>query len=305
MNSPKHFFLQLGIIATLYASIVSFISFLFEVINNVLPDFNAYYYDISNSSLRFSVSVLLVMFPLFIFLSHLYRKAVGQTPELSDSKMRKWLVYFTLFLAGLTIAIDLIVLINRFLGGETFTLAFGLKVFVVLAVALKVFYFYLQDLKGAWDSNPRKVKWIAAILSFLVLICVVSGIILIGSPSKQRDIVQDRDRVSALANIQQQLISFYQAKGKLPAVLDELNDPLSGMIVPTDPETGEAFGYKVTSKLSFELCATFKTPSAKPQSSNSYTYPSVLGEEHFQHEVGVVCFPRTIDPEKFPVNKKV
>lgn len=305
MNSPKHFFLQLGIIATLYASIVSFISFLFEVINNVLPDVNAYYYDISNSSLRSSVSVLLVMFPLFIFLSHLYKKAVGQTPELPDSKMRKWLVYLTLFLAGLTIAIDLIVLINHFLGGETLTLAFGLKVFVVLAVALKVFYFYLQDLKGVWDSNPRKVKWIATVLSLVVLACVVCGIVLIGSPSKQRDIVQDRDRVSALANIQQQLISFYQAKGKLPAVLSELNDPLSGMIVLTDPETGEAFGYKVTGKLSFELCATFKTKSPKPNGNISYMYPSAFGEEHFQHEAGLACFPRTIDPEKFPVNKKV
>lgn len=303
MNQPKHFFLQLGIVVALYASIVSFISFLFEVINQVWPDVTTYYYDVSQSGLRFAVSVLVVMFPLFLFLSRLYRKSVQSTPEISEFKMRKWIVYFTLFLSGLTVVIDLIVLINYFLGGEVLTIAFLLKALVVLVVALKVFYFYLEDLKGRWDANPKQTKFVAIILSLVVLASVVVGILLIGSPSKQRDIMQDRDRVLGLANLQQQLIDFYQSKGELPKTLAVLSDPLTGTVVPRDPETGEFFEYTSTSKLSFTLCANFKTESPKEMNSVSYMYPSITDGEHFKHKAERTCFERTIDPEKFPLRK--
>lgn len=307
MNQPKNFFLQIGIIVTLYASIVSFINFLFGIINNLLPNPDTYY-DYTNSSIRISVSVLIVMFPVFIFLSRLYRKSVMTEPEIKESKLRKWLIYLTLFLAGLTIAIDVVVLVNSFLGGENFTLSFILKVLSVFVVAFSVFYFYLNDIKGKWDQNQKKVKNVATITSIIVVLSVIFGIITIGSPSKQRDFANDRQRISDLSMLQFNLTDFYQDKASLPKSLEELKDPLKSIFIPKDPETKEDYTYEVMGPLSFKLCATFKTDSEEHKTKNTEgvysVYPVSLGEESFEHTVGENCFERTIDKDRFPIRQK-
>jgi hypothetical protein len=65
----------------------------------------------------------------------------------------------TLFIAALTGLIDLITLINTFLGGEI-TTRFGLKVAIVLLIAIGVFLHFLADLKGYWivtsKSSPQR-----------------------------------------------------------------------------------------------------------------------------------------------------
>lgn len=304
MNHPKNFFLQVGIIATLYASIISFLTFIFGLIDNLLPRAGAYYYDYSNSGVRYAISVLIVMFPLFIWLSRIYRKAVAQNSELQDSKLRKWLLYFTLFLAGLAIAIDIIVLINTFLSGENFALPFILKVLAVLLVAGGVFYFYLKDIKGAWDANPKGAKTSAVIVSVVVLASVIGGIILIGSPSKQRDFTNDNQRVMDLENTQSQIIYFYQDKGVLPKTIEETADPLLGGVLMRDPETAEVYKYEVIAPLKFKICATFKTDSkAMTQKAPMVDYPMFYGNQNFEHGIGETCFERTIDKDRLPVIK--
>lgn len=301
MNTPKNFFIQVGIIVTLYVSIVSFLTFIFGVINAVFPNPNIYF-DSTNSSIRYAISVLIVMFPLFIWLSRIHRKSISSSPELKDSKLRKWLLYFTLFLAGLTIAIDIIVLINTFLGGENFATSFILKVASVLVVAFGVFYFYLEDLKGKWEENQKTSKQIAIVVSVIVLVSVISGIILIGTPSKQRDLANDRQRVSDLQRIQFNITDFYQDKASLPKNLEELKDPLRSIVVPKDPETQESYKYEVIKPLTFKICAVFKTDSKDLESNGTNPmYPKFLGEEDFVHKAEETCFERTIDKDRFPL----
>lgn len=305
MNSPKNFFLQFGIIVTLYASIISFLTFIFGLIDNLLPT-NGMYYDYTNSGIRYSISVLIVMFPLFLWFSRIYRKAIVATPELKESALRKWLLYLTLFLSGLAIAIDVIVLINAFLGGEGLVASFLLKILAVLLITVEVFYFYLQDIKGTWDANPKRPKVIALVTEVIVLGFVVMGMMLIGSPSKQRDFANDQQRVMDLESTQFQIIGFYQAKAVLPKTLKEIADPLMGVSILSDPETSLPYTYEVTGPLSFKICATFKTDSNDlKQSSPRPDYPMIAGQGFFEHSIGENCFDRTIDPDKFPVNKKV
>jgi hypothetical protein len=305
MNAPKNFFLQLGIIVTLYASIVSFLMFIFGLIDHLLPNATGYYYDFTNSGIRYSISVLIVMFPLFLWLSRLHRKMIAGNLDLKESKLRKWLLYFTLFLAGLTIAIDVIVLINTFLSGHNLALSFILKVVAILIVALKVFYFYLQDLKGKWDANPGQAKLAAIVVGVVVLVSVIIGIIVIGSPSRQRDLLNDQTRLQDLQSIQFQITEYFQDKGVLPTTLKDIIDPIRGTIVPKDPVSLQEYEYKATGPLSFNLCAVFTTDSNAPENQNPsrVVYPDLFESEYWNHKIGLTCFDRTIDKDRFPVRK--
>lgn len=307
-STPKNFFLQAGIIVTLYASIISFLTFLFNFINKAFPVETTYYYsDGYSSGMRFAISTLIVMFPLFIFLSRHYRKLVVAEPALKESKLRKWLLYFTLFLAGITIAVDLIVLINSFLQGEDITTAFLLKVLSVFVVAAAVFGFYLKDIKGYWETHEKQAKYVAYTLVAVVLIAVVAGFLVIGSPAEQQKVNRDSIRTSDLQSIQWQVVQYYQQKGVLPQTLEQVNDPISNYTTPVDPETKEAYKYTKKADLTFTLCATFETKGTEADMGTgkeySMTYPADISGSNWTHDVGETCFDRTIDPERYPVTK--
>ena len=81
-----------------------------------------------------------------------------------------------------------------------------------------------------------------------------------GSPFTLRMKRFDERRVSDLQNIQYQIVNFYQRKGELPNRLDELEDPISGFILPRDPNPASfvgynpgVYGYIKVSDLSFKL----------------------------------------------------
>jgi hypothetical protein len=96
----------------------------------------------------------------------------------------------------------------------------------------------------------------------------------------------------------------------LPVELKQISDPLSGFIIPKDPETQNDYTYGVTNKLSFKICANFKTEfkSGNATDNNGYVNDAIytpLGiNENWQHGVGNTCFERTIDPDKYPVFSK-
>ncbi len=298
--SPKNFFLQIGIIVGLYVSTISFLSFIFDLINTAFPASNLYSYVGGYSSgMRIAISAIIVFFPLFIWLSKMYRKSITEN-ELTEGKLRKWLLYFTLFITGIAMATDVVILLNAFLGGNDITTSFILKIVSVFIVCGAIFFFYLKDIKGYWNENIKGSKIFTYAVSVIVAISIIGGFLYIGSPTTQRKISQDSQRINDLSSIQWQIVNFYQAKGKLPQTLDETKDPISGSIIPLDPETKTSYEYKTTGALSFELCSNFSSESAQNQNLNTYpAYPdSTL--ENWKHSVGRTCFNRTIDPQRYP-----
>lgn len=150
-TSPKNVFLHLLAIITLYASAGSFIALLFQYINILFPDsliaVDAYYYlQGAYATIRWSIASLIIVFPVYIWVTWFLQKEMKHNPEKANLKIRKWLVYFTLFLAALTIIGDLVTLVFNLLGGEI-TLHFILKVIVVLFTAGTIFVYYLWDLR--------------------------------------------------------------------------------------------------------------------------------------------------------------
>ena len=108
-NTPRDLFLHLLAVVTLYWSAISFITLLWQFIDYFFPDNLSYYYDISAGFIRFSVSSLIIVFPVFILVSWYLNKLYGREAAVRESKIRKWLIYLTLFITALFIIGDLII----------------------------------------------------------------------------------------------------------------------------------------------------------------------------------------------------
>lgn len=296
-TTPKDFFLNLGVIVTLYFSVISLINLVFAIINKYFPDAASYNF-FEEGTIRWTISSLVILFPIFLFLSKLVNKDTSLVPEKKNLWIRKWSTYLTLFLTGATIAVDLIILLNFLLGGEI-TIRFILKVATVLLVALFVFMYYLHDLKRTDFHGDSKIKFMAWKASALVLIAIIGGFLSVGSPSEERERRLDNEREMSLSIIQGQVLNYWQKKKELPPNLEALQDPISSVMIPNDPETNQPFEYRPTGPLAFEICATFGTDSRDRDAaapSRAYLMENGLSTV-FPHGEGRTCFERTIDPE--------
>lgn len=303
-TSPRDFFLWAGALLALYGSVVSLIALLFSYVNRAFPDPLAYAGDPFGSDVRFSMAVLIVLAPLALVLFRFIRKTIAAEAGKAHIWVRRWALMLTLFIAGATIAIDLITLINTFLGGEI-TVRFFLKVAVVLLVASAVFMHFLADLKGYWLTHGRRANLVGIASGVLALLVLAAGFVIVGSPTEVRMLRYDAQKVSDLQNIQWQIVNYWQQKGALPVALEDVADPLSGSVLPMDPQSGEAYVYEATGELAFTLCATFNRPTPDTSGQGAFpardmAYPSMMGDESFEHGEGETCFDRTIDPERYP-----
>lgn len=305
-TTPRDFFLWAGLVISLYGSIISLITLLFAYVDYAFPDQLASYGDPYGGAVRAAMAGVLVLIPTTLVLARFIRASIATDAAKAEIWVRRWALVLTIFIAIAIILVDLITLITTFLGGEL-TIRFGLKVAVVLLIALGVFLHYLADLKGYWIANAQKALSVGAGVGVLALLSVGAGFFIIGTPSDLRMMRFDEQKVGDLQSIQYQVLNYYQQKGALPETLGALSDPLSSFMVPSDPQGGE-YAYRVTGDLSFELCASFNrvTPDMRGQGSypsRDMAYPGSMSDS-FAHGEGETCFARTIDPELYPVFDK-
>ncbi len=307
--TPKDFFLWAGAMATLYVSVVTFATLLFEYIEKLVGDGAIIGYDPYSGALRFAIASLIVVFPVYLLLTRLLNQEIRKNPEKKELWVRRWLIFLTVFLSGGALIIDLVVLINTFLSGEEMTASFLLKVLAVLLLASGVFYYYLSDIKGKWEQNERASRFIGLVVATIVLISIISGFFIMGSPHTQRLIRYDSDRIDNLQNIQWQITDYYRSKQALPESLDDLKDPLDDIYIENDPETNKPYEYEKTGDLTFNICATFSLPSPKMSDdvrTDDWRKRELVKElEQWGHGAERTCFERTIDPDKYtPENLK-
>ena len=297
--TPRDVFLQLLSVGTLYASAVCLIALLFQYVNYYFPDPLQYYESIFQV-LRRTIATVIVVFPVYVATAWYFQKEAAKDPARRDIKIRKWLVYLTLFVSAVTVIIDLVTLVHRYLGGEL-TPRFGLKVLAVLLVAAGLFWYYLWDLKRPASVLTVKVKNILRATVGVIGIIIIGGFFLVGSPQGQRLIRFDAQRINDLQMIQNEVIYFWQQKDSLPQALEELNNDISGFRTPLDPETSEPYEYGIKGPLVFELCASFKTAgdeeSTRRGIKTTPIYSTAQQNSNWEHGIGRVCFTRTIDPE--------
>lgn len=302
-SSPKDVFLHLLSIGTLYYVAVQFITLIWQYVNIYFPDpLEPEYFANYAGLIRFAMASLLIVYPVHCYVMWLLYRDYAAMPEKRELRIRKWLVHFTLFVAAIVITGDLVTLVYNFLGGEL-TARFALKVLTVLVVAVVIFMFYLRDLKNKWTM--RGIRALVLVVIIAMLIAIVGGFFTAGSPFKARLYRFDERRVNDLQMFQGEIINYWQSKGKLPETLAELEDPIRGFRASVDPETADAYEYRVTEPLAFELCAAFDLPSSataagRAEKAVPYGLYGAYGA-NWDHDAGRVCFARTIDPQLYPV----
>jgi hypothetical protein len=299
-NLPRDVFLHLFAMVTLYWSAVSFITLCWQYINHFFPDTLNYNFGYTYS-IRFALSSLIIVFPLFIFtswqLNRIYRKELA----VRESKIRKWLIYLTLFIASLVIIGDLIFVINNFLNGAI-TARFILKAFSVLLVTAVIFGYYLDDVRREMPSKLARAFALAT--SIIVFIFFAGAFVIVGSPVDARLAQFDQQKTNDLSSLQYQIVNYWQKKGTLPQRLTDLNDSISGYVVPTDPQSHQPYEYTLKDALglSFELCAKFNLSSTNdnltsvPAPAPIYPYGDF---QNWNHGSGRVCFQRKIDSQLY------
>ncbi|OGE84150.1 MAG: hypothetical protein A3B23_00935 [Candidatus Colwellbacteria bacterium RIFCSPLOWO2_01_FULL_48_10] len=303
-SAPKDVFVYLLSIATLYTATINFITLIFGYIDIYFPNTLDYYGARNLGSIRWSIASIIIVFPVYLLTSWLINRDIKKEPARGEIKIRKWLIYLTLFIAAVVVIGDLITIIYNFLEGDL-TARFALKTLAVLIVALAIFGYYIWELRHAGGSSLRKKAAIAA--GIVIGTIVIAGFFIAGSPLEERLRKFDERRVNDLQSIQSQLINYWMSKGRLPANLDALTDNISGFRAPTDPETGTAYGYQPGGDLSFKLCADFKTDARQTSTSSGKPIPAGYYGEYgysWDHEIGTTCFERTIDPELYPKRPK-
>lgn len=145
--SAREAFMYVVLFSTLYVSAFNLGNLLFDYIDQYFPDpAMGAYAGFTRASIRWSLSSLIVAFPLFLYVSGFVGRAIRTDARKRGSMIRYQLTYVTLFLAGSCLIGDVITLIYNFLGGEL-TVRFVLKVLTIGAITGPIFGYYLWDLR--------------------------------------------------------------------------------------------------------------------------------------------------------------
>ncbi len=307
-TNARDVFMYLLVLIVLSFSAVNLGTLLFQYVNIYVPDtaIQQCFGTSCQDTIRWSLASIIIVFSVLIWARRFIQRDISAHPEKSQSWVRRWAFYLTLFVAGGTLIGDAIALLNSWLQGDL-TSQFILKALVVLYIAATIFYYFLKQLHPEQKSHARIVVWVAAAV---VLASVVVGFITSGSPFRAREQRLDAQRVSDLQMIQNQIVyTHWQSKGALPDTLADLQDSISGFRIPLDPTTKQPYEYSRKTTTSFVLCATFTT--AQDDANDIYNRsssdvampvgPGGVKAESWAHAAGHVCFDRTIDPQLYPV----
>ena len=146
--SSRETFLYLVLFTSLYISVWNFGHLLFEFIDRAFPDVTQRRYRgaFSLDTIRWSVSSLIIAFPVFLWTGSYVGKRLEANPAGRLSPIRRWCTYLTLFIAVAVLIGDGTTIVYNMLGGEL-TIRFGLKALVVGGIAGSALLYYLRDLR--------------------------------------------------------------------------------------------------------------------------------------------------------------
>ncbi|MEX0913176.1 MAG: DUF5671 domain-containing protein [Candidatus Paceibacterota bacterium] len=292
----KSFVMQLASLVTLFVSIPALVTLVFSIINIQFPDAVDSYWQIESaeSAIRYSIAVLVVFFPAYLWLTRRVNQARRSEGQLYHT-LTKWLIYLALLVAGLVILGDLAVVVYTFLGGEI-TVRFILKALALIAIIGPVAYYYALDAKDFWQSREKQSIMIGIGALVAVLALAVLGYLNISSPSEAREVRLDQEQIYDLQDMQWRVENYYQMNNSLPTTIE---DVYTDFPVPTPAEGREEYQYNVTGNDSYELCATFLHPTSmgerqvpKPIRIDGDAY---FQNQNWEHGAGLKCFERRVE----------
>ena len=123
----------------------------------------------------------------------------------------------------------------------------------------------------------------------VVVVSVVAGILVIGSPSEGRLEALDAGRIADLRGIMGETDLFWSRNQRLPRTLEELAADPRTSVNTVDPGSTEPYSYRILDVDTYELCATFDRAS-RPLPGRSVA-------DFWQHGPGPQCFELDVDKE--------
>jgi hypothetical protein len=214
-------------------------------------------------------------------------------PEKRRIGIRKWLTYITLFVSGFALAGDLVTVLYYFIDGRDITTGFILKALVVLLISLSIFYYYISEVREKMNRSLQK-KW-AIGSAIVIVVCIIWGFAVLGSPRNQQLLKYDEQKVNDLQNIEGSIQNFYATKGVLPNNFDELLTE-NYYVNTTDSQTQKPYEYEKTGNSTYNLCAEFNKELTKADYANQAI---MYGGNNWIHGVGRFCFNETINPNLY------
>lgn len=143
VNGPRDVFVFTLNFVALYISVIGSIVLAWGLADYLFVDRSNYG---SSNAVRVAISMVIIAFPVFMYLTWLISKkqASGEMPK--DSTLVKVLSYVTLFVVAITAIVDLITILYNFLGGDL-TAEFALKSLSLLAIVVLVFAYFRSNLQ--------------------------------------------------------------------------------------------------------------------------------------------------------------
>lgn len=155
--SPKHLFMYLLAMVTLYLSAAGVLMLIWGLAEVWFPD-PALGFDYGGDSgpVRAGISMAVVAFPIFLYLAAQVRRRSRSGEIPAGSALRSAFVYTNLFVVTLAAVITLMVSVNAFLNGDL-TPRFGVRAGGVLLIAGVLYLYYRSELDSgaAGETKPE------------------------------------------------------------------------------------------------------------------------------------------------------
>lgn len=299
-NAPRHggardAFVYLVSFFLLYLIVPAIGTIIFQLINIGFPDptlssiLEEFYTRYVQIALRWSLATLLIGVPLYFASMWWIHYQLARGTMNPRSGVRRWLTYISLFLGASTVIIDLVMVVNRFLGGELGS-RFLLKALTILVLAGYIFAYYLWDIRREdYRSGSPTAVILGGVAILAIVTTIIVGFLFSAGPGTARKQNFDTQRVSALESLTNAVEKFAVSENRLPSALDEAVKS-RGVFLEADnlkdPETEAPYEYRMTSPNTFELCAIFSLSNVGDK------LPSYQAK--WKHGAGRVCFSEEV-----------
>lgn len=228
----------------------------------------AYYNSFATTGMRWSVSALLVGFPIFLFLGWRLAAKKRKDPERRRSRVHAWLTYITLIFAAGALIGDLVAVVFQFLNGEIET-RFIAKAGVVGVISGSILWNYSRDVERHSSRVDLAGRTLALAAMLVVGALVAWAFTIVRSPYSARLLLADEQRLQGLIETTRLIDCHYTYGGALPGSLEAMTPFLldrsqrlpvavgCSTITPTDPVSGAYYAYRVVDEDTYEICADF------------------------------------------------
>jgi hypothetical protein len=301
-NAKYTFYYLLSLVALGFMALsVGMIAF--SIIDKTVADVLNNFISYNDRQLKFAISALFISGPSFYLVSRLIGRGLRRGELDKESGIRRWLLYFILFVSSMVILGVFIGVINNFLSGEL-TARFILKAATIFIISAAVFSFYLHEIKREEFNKSDLVGRIFLFASLaVVLAAFVAAWFFVEAPKTARARLLDQNLINNIYNLENAVNTYYDRYQKLPDNLENLkmdeNIYLDSRSL-VDSETQVPIVYNKLGDKSFELCATFRLDSGE-MGFKGEVVPRYSGDNK-DHRAGYQCLKGNLwSLEKVPL----